>query len=410
MELGRSKRNSFHITPQAGILGGTYFFVTSLTIYTILAPLRMLELGFSMPQIGGVVATAALISLLGQLPGGAFCDRCGQRLPLVLSFLSLCIVGIGLILSDTLLLFAISMAFRGLSGSFFWPAGQSYASLLDPNRAALILGRQTGAMAVATISGALLAGYVAAFFGFTQAFTLAIVFTVMGMILSYLTPKLKEEVDNKSNPSSFAVVFKNALHMLTANRSLQLAVFCAFIAAIPIGLSGSFYPVYFVSLGYDERMVGILSALLNLAVLVTGMAFGFLHKRFPFQLLVIASLLGMGFSMVFLAGGAELYLIIPVIVLQGVALGLAAVLRVSLASECTAARQRGVAIGVVEMGFCVSLITIPLSFGFALARVDYSTVFLTLGAILIFLSFIAGNVFRRPVANNPLAETMSKTE
>ncbi len=408
MELNRSKRISFHITPQVGILGGTYFFVTSLAIYTILAPLRMLELGFSMPQIGGVAATAALISLLGQLPGGAFCDRRGQRLPLILSFLSLCIVGIGMILSDTLLLFTISMAFRGLSGSFFWPAGQSYASLLDPNRAALILGRQTGAMAVATISGALLAGYMATFFGFRQAFTLAIGFALMGMILSYLTPKLKE-VDNKSNPSGFAVVFKNALQMLTANRSLQLAVFCAFIAAIPIGLSGSFYPVYFVSLGYDERMVGILSALLNLAVLVSGMAFGFLHRRFPIKMLVMASLLGMGFSMVFLAGGTGLYLLIPVVVLQGLALGLAAVLRVSLASECTAARQRGVAIGVVEMGFCVSLIAIPLSFGFALTRTDYGTVFLTLGTILIILGLISGAVFRQAKSKTSFAEAVSKT-
>lgn len=389
------------ITPQVGILGGTFLFITSIAICTILVPLRMLELGFSLPQIGVVAATAAMISLLGQLPGGAFCDRSGQRLPLVLSFLSLSFVGLGMIISNTLLLFVISMVFRGFSGALYFPASQSYASLLDPPRAAVILGRQTSAIAIASIAGALTAGYVASFFGFITAFAISAVLAFLGLVLTMLTPKLPE-TDAQKTPQPFRVILKNARFLLSTSRTLQLALFCAFLAAIPFALNGSFYPVYYVSLGYDERMVGILSALLNITVFITGLAFGYLNKRFHFRIIIIASLLGTGLSMVFLAWSTSLFLIIPVIMLQGLVLGLAAVMSVFLASEAAGAGERGISIGVMEMGFSGALFLIPLSFGFALERIEYGTAFLILGTFLIFFGVLFKTTIRRSALNQPM--------
>ena len=382
------------ITPQVGILGGTFLFIMSISICTILVPLRMLELGFSLTQIGVVTATSAMISLLGQLPGGAFCDRSGQRLPLVLSFLSLSFVGLGMIISNTLPLFVISMVFRGFAGALYFPASQSYASLLDPSRAAVILGRQTSTIAIALIAGALTAGYVASFFGFILAFAISVVLAGQGLVLTFLTPKLPE-TDAQKTPQRFTVVLKNALFLLSASRTLQLAIFCAFIAAIPFALNGSFYPVYYVSLGYDERMVGILSALLNIAVFITGMAFGYLNKRFHFRIIITISLLGTGLSMVFLAWSTTMFQLIPVIMLQGLVLGLATVMSVFLASEAAGAGERGITIGVMEMGFSGALFLIPLSFGFALERIEYGTAFLILGAFLISLGVLFKTAIRR---------------
>ncbi|MEW5920015.1 MAG: MFS transporter [Bacillota bacterium] len=374
------QRSSFNVSSQLGILGGTYIFVTSLMMLTILAPLRMLELGFSALQIGAVAATAAFVSFFGQLPGGACCDRYGKRLLIGLSFVSLSTAGIGMLLGSSLTLFFIIMGLRGLSGSLFWPAAQSYASLIDPPRASVILGRQTGSMAAATITGALLAGYIAAFYGFKPAFALAAVLSAVGMFFSLLIPELKQA--EVTLPEPFTIVFKSALHLLTVNRSLQLATFCAFIAAIPIALNGSFYPVYFVSLGYDERVVGVLSALLNLAILLAGLAFGFLDRRFRSNRLFLLSLLGMTLSMLLLSLDADFWLLVLSMVLQGFALGLVLVLRLSLASVCTAARERGSAIGVVEMGFCAALFILPLVYGSSLERVGFATAFLYLGFFL----------------------------
>ena len=259
------------ITPQSGILGGTFLFITSISICTILVPLRMLELGFSLTQIGVVTATSAMISLLGQLP----------------------------------------------------------------------------------------------------------------------------ETDAQKPPQRFTVVLKNALFLLSASRTLQLAIFCAFIAAIPFALNGSFYPVYYVSLGYDERMVGTFSALLNIAVFITGMAFGYLNKRFHFRIIITISLLGTGLSMVFLAWSTTMFQLIPVIMLQGLVLGLATVMSVFLASEAAGAGERGITIGVMEMGFSGALFLIPLSFGFALERIEYGTAFLILGAFLISLGVLFKTAIRR---------------
>lgn len=384
------------LSPQAGILGGTFFFVTALAIYTILVPLRLLALEFSLSQIGVVAATSALISFLGQLPGGAFCDRRGQRLPIALSFLFMSIVGTGMLFSNTLPMFMLTMVFRGLAGSLYWPSSQSYVSLIDPSRAAVYLGRQTSTIAIASISGALIAGYVASFYGFNTAFSIAIILSLMGMLLSYLTPKLHGTAEHGKG-KRFVEVLKTAGSLLSASRLLQLAILCAFLAATPHALVGSFYPVYFVSLGYDERMVGILSALLELAVFVTGMAFGFLHSRYHSKTLLITSLLGIGFSMILLAGGAPVF---PAIILQGFALGLAAVLSVLLASEAAGNNGRGATIGVMEMGFCTALFVIPLSFGFALEKVDYVTVFLILGTILIILGLIFAAANRLFPLNN----------
>jgi hypothetical protein len=53
----------------------------------------------------------------------------------------------------------------------------------------------------------------------------------------------------------------------------------------------------------------------------------------------------------------------------------------------------------MEMGFCMSLVIIPLFFGFALECVDYGTVFITLGVMLIVIGAIGETVFHRLKGN-----------
>ena len=371
------------LTPQIGVLAGTFFYVTALMICTIILPLRMSALGFSPIEIGTVVAITAIVSALGHLVGGVLCDRYGGQRMLILSSIFITAAALGLMSSTGFVAIILSMILRGGASGIFWPATLVYASLISPAKPSFILGRHASMVAVGSLLGVLGGGYIAQYFGYITPFGIAAAIGIFALITGLLMPNLasgKEIVRQ-----NIKTVFQNILTLYLANKALSLAFCSAFIAAIPIAFIGSFYPLYFTSLGFTAGVVGLLSGMLHIGSFFMGLAFGKLYNYLGHYRTFVIGLVTLGVSLILMKLAAVLVPLLLVMLLQGFAMSMVMVLRTIIITSHTSTEDRGSGMGIMEMGFSASLILMPVLTAMFIESMPTENAFLLWGVVLLAL-------------------------
>ncbi len=352
----------------------TWNFALGMT--NLLVPLYALDLGMTGVQIGSLIALPVLIQIWFNLLGGAYADRIGAKST---SMFSCAFIGFGAVT------YALSASFAGLlagqlmmilSRAAFWPSNWSLASRLPGDRSRN-MGRLNATTNAGQIAGIALSGMVIAQFGFRAGFWLMAGVGLLSFLFAVFITHLKPEL--AARPALLA-----SYRALLKRRSIYFAVPCAYVSALPISLSVSFYPILLVEQGFSSDATGLLLALRAVGSIAAGVALAHLVRRASDRATPFASALVSAVS-VGLAAVIPHPLWVGLFLLAlGVSSGVMTIYFQILISAISTAEQRGSAMALGGLGWGLSNLTTPLLVGFLRDAYGIHFAFYALGAIVFF--------------------------
>lgn len=366
-----------------------FMYGLSLNAMGLLIPLYAIQLGFRLTDQGIIIAAPAIFMVLLRLPGGAISDRFGERVVITFAFVTLLLSAIIAIWADSILPLLASQLLSGASRSVYWSAAQSYISRSAEGQAGSVMGKQLAFETGAGILGALAAGFIAQIFGFSVAFTVCSVLSVIGLTVTSNLPVLPRKGQVRSIWTSFA----SAGPMLFA-RSLAFAHLVAFTAAAYASLVGGLFIAYFRHLGYSEGLTGIVRSMNSLGVVIVAFGFGVLLARFgPKRVGVIAMVLTGVVSAATASYGEMPWVPTLMMTLSGMTFGALRTLYPVLAAEKSAPSQRAMALAVVSLYWAVAMLLVPLIFGYLADVTSISTAIVIFGAASVVIGLLSPLVY-----------------
>ncbi|MCO4264589.1 MFS transporter [Pseudarthrobacter sp. MDT3-26] len=145
-------------TDRALSIGATVLFSFALGTLGVVVPLLAIGVGYSAPEVGLMVALAAVSQLVTRLFMGALMRRVPDKAFLVGSAVMIAVSCVLLALSDALVIFAVSQLVQGSARALFWTSSQTHAVRMS----ATSVGGLTAvnlAAGVGALLGPALAGY-----------------------------------------------------------------------------------------------------------------------------------------------------------------------------------------------------------------------------------------------------------
>lgn len=364
-----------------------YNFALSMVI--MLIPLYAYDLNFSPFVVGVIIAIQGILQLFLRVFSGVLCDRFGEVRVLALSYGFMLLTTLFFTVSGSLWMLVVNQFILGISRSLYWTASQTYASRINETKATSVLGKLTGYVNIGMILGYVLAGVALDVLGFKLAFGLSLLLSTIAFLLAFIMPGWDRRNTSQSGSARFLPMYR----MLRV-KVLFIAGILAFVAAYPISLLGSFYPIYFSTIGFSKSVVGVFSSLLSVGTILIGFLFAFLSSRIDQKWLFALSVGGTGLFVGMTPYVHGMGTLMILLLLVGVASGIGTVLYQSIVTKYFPANQRGVALGVAGIFWALSQMTIPPLFGLATSLVGFEMAFVYGGACLIFGSFLTPLIFK----------------
>lgn len=371
--------------PYSGFGAVAPFFFSSfawnvaLGMTFLLIPLYAKALGMSGVEIGSLIALPVVLQVVFTLAGGALTDRTGGKSMALAACIMTCLSALVFMVSASFALMFVGQLLMVLARAIFWPATWSLASEL-PGEPAKQLGRLNSATNAGQIIGATLAGFVIEAAGFAVGFGVMAAASFVALVLNQLYRAAKR-VRNATGPSAL-VTYRN----LFKTRLIRYSLLCGYIAALPVSLSFSFYPILLVEQGLSPEVTGTLMSLRPVGSVAVGFVAGYLipHTRGLATPLASAAAIAimvaigaavtqpepMGLTLFLLGAGAAV-LIMYVQMLVG---------------QHTAREVRGSAMGLVNSGWGISLFTTPLVMGILNDAAGIRVAFYAIGAFTLLCS------------------------
>lgn len=362
---------------------GSYTWNFALGTSMLVVPLYAHHLEMSGTHIGALLGVPVIAQILFALAGGVFTDRFGGRAMQLLAFAAMAAAGV---VFSTAHGFAPMLAGQFLlvvSRAVYWPASQTIASTL-PGGHGMQLGRLSAITNVGQISGTATAGVLLAQWSFGAAFLTLTFMSVMSLVLAARSP-----VGQRHDHEQAAHFFAN-FGPLWRRRIVYFSIACAYMAALPITLSQSFYPILLVEFGFSSEAAGGLLALRAVgAVAVSLLLARYIRstKRHALPLIAMLSVAaGIGLIPIFAHG-------VPIAALllgAGAGSGVMLIYYQILMSEISTPATRGTAMAVGGLGWGVSHLSTPLVMGYLLDTVGIANAFYIWGgfALLITAAFL----------------------
>lgn len=321
-----------------------------------LIPLYADSLGMSGVSIGTLIALPVLLQITFNLVGGAFTDRIGGRVLVLVSCLLMTCGATAYAYSATFAFLIAAQVVMVMSRAMFWPATWTIAGTLPGSRS-VELGRLNTMTNLGQIAGTFFAGVAIAAAGFRLAFLM-----LAGVALVAFVAMLRHPRDRPGGTAAgFAPLQRYA--RLIRMRSMLFIIMCAYISALPFSLSVSFYPLLFEAHGYSHELNGFILSLRGIGAALAGLVVA-RHLDFSMKGTVavgsaVAVAVAVGAAGLFehvAAAGALLFLV-------GLGSGLMSLNFQIMVSEVSAPEDRGSANALGGMGWGLSHFSTPLLMG-----------------------------------------------
>jgi MFS family permease len=371
------------------IFGGIYSVAMQMAI--LLVPLYALSLNYPPLKLAFLVSLPAILQIAIRMLGGAITNSLGEKNILKISFLCITLAGVVFVFSSTLASLYIAQLLLSTSRGLFWSTAQTYLSKLPESEGRLnrIFGLFEGITAVGAIAGLILAGYLSQWFGTANAFISLIVIGLISFFLTGALPDLPSSGENKSISVGLKSIRAVALH-----RPLYLACLCAFTAAVPLSLVGTFYPVYLSGLGIQEGVIGLIISVKAAGTVTAGFLVARLFDRVNASVPYMISFLLIGFSLIVTQMLSAPILIAAIVIFTGLGSGMSSILYQSLTTKYSTVENRGSAMAFTTNFWSLSHLTIPVIFGAIAQQKGLSFSFLIAGISIILLGFVGALSFR----------------
>lgn len=319
------------------------FGLSMNAILYLLVPLRAAELGASVGVIGLLVGVKALAETVLSVPIGAFMDRRGPRLALLIGTAGTAVIGLAMALAPSVLLLFVLQLAMGVVRPLGWVGGQSYAAGM---RGGASRAYDTGKFGFAANAGQivapLIAGAVAGLVGTAAAFSVVVVWGVVFFALSWALP----DVGRSTTASAAGGTGFGAAGALLRIQGVQVVMLLTFTRLWIPAVWSAFFPLYLVSEGLSPAVAGSVLSFMGVSASVTSLLTGRIASLggpigvTAFSLAV--SLLGVGLSAVW----ADVPLAYVVAALVGFGQGLSLPMLITLTSQAVPTEVRSLALGL----------------------------------------------------------------
>ena len=367
-----------------------YSIATQMAL--ILVPLYAISLKMPPLSLAFLVSLPAVLQIATRSFCGIINNYFGENRIMKVSFLGMSVAGVAFIVSDTLLTLYIAQFLLSLSRGLFWSTAQTYLSKLPEvkGRVNKVFGLLEGAAAIGAIIGLILGGFLSQWFGFANAFISLIIIGAACFLLGNTLPEFPR---SKNRQAIIAGI--SHLGEVIRHKPLYLAGMCAFIAAVPVGLVGSFYPVYLHSLGIQDGMIGIIASLKAVGTIAAGL----LVAKFLDNIKLTTSF-GIGITLI----GSTLILtqlfstpstLALIVVFTGLGAGMTSILYQSLTTKYSTDENRSSAMAFTTNFWTLSNLVTPVMFGFFIHYTGLSRSFIITGSLILAFGFFGILAFRR---------------
>jgi MFS family permease len=337
-----------------------------------LIPLLAHHLGSSSALIGLIVGAFSLLSFFLAIPIGGFTDRFGVKRMLYWGVLLNIASAFLLLYPSHVILLMVSQILGGLGFQLQIVASQSFiASLESPYRRERGFGYLTFSAAVGQMIGPVLGGVTASRFNFHDAFFVALLLSVAGLIVLGLR---ESNQVRHSDPYSLRGDLRRAAAVFSDSRMLAVLAF-TFATIFAVSLRTSFLPVLLAKRGMTEADVGLMISLFAASMTVIRPFVGRIFQAFSRKKM-------MAFSILSVAVGVGLIPILEswpmtaiMICFFGLGFGLTQPLSMVMVADIADPEHPGMSMGVRFMVITLGNLLGPVLLGFLVEAVDLDSSF-----------------------------------
>lgn len=344
-------------------LGSTY----------ILVPLFARSLGMSGVQIGTLLALPVVLQIILNLLGGAFSDRLGGKNLAMAACVMTVLSALLYMVADSFSLILLAQVIMIMARAMFWPATWSMASQL-PGSPGVQMGRLNAATNAGQICGTAGAGFIIAGAGFRAGFAAMVLAALIALVLNQVFRHAKRP---RGKPQPMIATYR----MLLKKRSILFAMVCAYVSALPISLSFSFYPILMVEQGFNSDAAGALISLRPVGAIVGGFVAGHLLKQVRSIAAPLTAAVVIGISVALAAAFTHPAPITLFMLGLGAGSALMTIYFQMLISKVSPMETRGSAMALGGLGWGVSHFSTPMLMGFFKDWLDIQTAFYIIGMI-----------------------------
>jgi MFS family permease len=358
------------------------FFLSSLAwnialgMTYILVPLYARSLGMSGVEIGTLISLPVILQIGFSLIGGAMADRVGGKNMAMAACVLTGVAGVAFMASGGFASMLAAQFIMVVARAIFWPATWSLASQL-PGHSGKQMGRLNTFTNAGQIGGTAAAGFLIGHGGFGVAFgaMAAAGFAALALNQMYQIPGAAPHARGESVFTTYRVLFRM--------RAMRYAILCAYIAALPVALSFSFYPILLVEQGFASDVTGSLMSLRAVGGIVAGFIAGYFisHTRGIGTPLISAIVVGLSAALG--AAMAQPVLIGTFLFALGAGSAVMTLYFQLLVSQVSSKEARGSAMALGNLGWGISLLITPFAMGILKDLVGIKTAFYLMGGFAI---------------------------
>ncbi|MCH7607615.1 MAG: MFS transporter [Chloroflexi bacterium] len=354
-----------------------------------LVPLYVLSLGYSFAWLGAVIAAQGAFQFLLRFFGGALSDRFGERVVLRVGLLAVVMGALLFVTSESVWALIGAQLFIGVARAIYNPAAQSYATRISETDRARIIGRYRAAEALGQGAGPLLSGIFIWGVGFDAGFMVVVAGSVAALLASLLLPELP-----RRTAVTLIEVFR-AIPGIVRSRALLLAGICAFGLSVSVAVLMSVGIAFFSETGIDEVVIGLAATVFTMAAAIGSYGFGRIMTVLGQRLVFVLGVGGVGVMWLSIAGaGGSMIVLLPAMLLGGVAASLGNNLRTLLSAEHSAPEQRGLAMALVGSYWALAQLVVPAVLGVVASLAGLTTALVAGGGFALLVGVSAPLLFR----------------
>lgn len=362
---------------------GSYAWNFALGTSMLVVPLYAHHLEMSGTQIGTLLGFPVIAQILFSLAGGAFTDRIGGRAMQLFSFTAMATAGVVFSAAHSFAPMLCGQFLLVISRAVYWPASQTIVSNF-PGGHGLQLGRLNAVTNIGQISGTAAAGILLAQWSFAVAFLALSLMSAIALVLGVRSPVGRRHHDAK--PAHFFANFRPLLR----RRIVYFSIACAFMAALPITLSQSFYPILLVEFGFPSEQAGGLLALRAVGAVAVSLSLARYIRSTERHALPLIAMLSVAAGIGLIPFFAHGIMVAALLLGAGAGSGIMLIYYQILMSEISTPDTRGTAMAVGGLGWGLSHLSTPLVMGFLLDTVGIGNAFHIWGgfALLVTVAFL----------------------
>lgn len=359
----------------------TLFFFVAIMGTRPLISLLAIEMGLDLAEVGALTAVFSVLPLFGATFAGAWMDRHGAKITLIIGALVTALgLALPVLLQDRLGLY-ISQLISGSGFTLFTISGQRLASKFGSNPLQrqksintfsfmVSLGSFLGPTSLGALSEAL-------------GLRLAILSMVIPLLIVLICVIAGEDTEHHVAEGQAEAFSVNPLHSLGYHPMMLRAFLISTFVLLARDSFMAFFPLHGAAQGLSATTIGVIVGLHNLGSLISRLGLMPVLALAGRNKTVLGSLLGAGLLCILLPFSTEVPSMSLVAIGIGIGLGVGQPLSISLAAQLAPPRHMGEVLGARLTFNRLTQVVAPLSFGIVSAQLGVAGVFWLTGVLMV---------------------------